>query len=135
LIARLKSHGIRMLVTATTGIAATLLFEGATMHSHIRIPLDVNESTVPPIDYESHVAAILRCLEVLIIDEVSAAHVNVIKYIDRALRQCDQERKHLPFGGKVNYSFYNYYFYQHDYRSSYLAVIGNNCCLSWNPLT
>lgn len=91
----------RVIATASTGIAADLIFEGATLHSKLRIPLEMNETTKPQLDYESDAAKILRHLEVLIIDEISISHKHVIGYVDRLLRDIDQQHAHLAFAGKV----------------------------------
>jgi hypothetical protein len=97
-----------MFVTATTGIAADLMFEGATMHSTFRIPIDIEKSSGPIIDYESNKARFMRALEVIIIDEISVANKVNLDYLDRLLRSIDTERCHLPFGGKVIFTFFHF---------------------------
>lgn len=42
-----------VLPTASTGIAATLLFNSATAHSTFNIGLDIHENTVPSVSAES----------------------------------------------------------------------------------
>jgi hypothetical protein len=73
LIAALKVNKFRVLVTASTGIAS-----------------------------ESELAVILRALDVLIIDEISSVHKNIMFYVDRLLRSIDRDRADLEFAGKVN---------------------------------
>uniref|UniRef100_A0A183CC21 ATP-dependent DNA helicase n=1 Tax=Globodera pallida TaxID=36090 RepID=A0A183CC21_GLOPA len=102
LIARLKSKmACRLLATASTGIAAQLLFEGATLHSKLRVPIDIDDDTMPMLDYESDPAKLLRALELLIIDEISIADKNVINYVDKLLRSIDVANHEKPFGGKL----------------------------------
>uniref|UniRef100_A0A183C0L1 ATP-dependent DNA helicase n=1 Tax=Globodera pallida TaxID=36090 RepID=A0A183C0L1_GLOPA len=102
LIARLKSKmSCRLLATASTGIAAELLFEGATLHSKLRVPIDINDDTMPMLDYESDPAKLLRALELLIIDEISIADKNVINYVDKLLRSIDVANNEKHFGGKI----------------------------------
>uniref|UniRef100_A0A183CR86 ATP-dependent DNA helicase n=1 Tax=Globodera pallida TaxID=36090 RepID=A0A183CR86_GLOPA len=102
LIAKLKAQrSCRLIATASTGIAAELLFEGATLHSKLRVPLDIDEGTLPMLDYESDSAKILRALEVLIIDEISITDKNVVLYVDKLLRSIDVERKDKQFGEKI----------------------------------
>lgn len=88
-----------------TGIAADLLFEGATLHSKLRIPIDIDADTVPMLDYESVTAKVLRALEVLIIDEISMANKVIIKFLDALLRSVRFEHRDKPFGGVVNLIF------------------------------
>uniref|UniRef100_A0A183CJY4 ATP-dependent DNA helicase n=1 Tax=Globodera pallida TaxID=36090 RepID=A0A183CJY4_GLOPA len=102
LIARLKSKmACRLLATASTGIAAQLLFEGATLHSKLRVPIDIDDDTMPMLDYESDPAKLLRALELLIIDEISIADKNVINYVDKLLRSIDVANQEKHFGGKI----------------------------------
>uniref|UniRef100_A0A183C4Z0 ATP-dependent DNA helicase n=1 Tax=Globodera pallida TaxID=36090 RepID=A0A183C4Z0_GLOPA len=102
LIARLKSKlGCRLTATASTGIAAELLFEGATLHSKLRVPIDIDEDTLPMLDYESDPAKVLRALELLIIDEISITDKNVINYVDKLLRSIDVANYEKHFGGKI----------------------------------
>uniref|UniRef100_A0A183CD57 ATP-dependent DNA helicase n=1 Tax=Globodera pallida TaxID=36090 RepID=A0A183CD57_GLOPA len=102
LIARLKSKmACRLLATASTGIAAQLLFEGATLHSKLRVPIDIDDDTTPMLDYESDPAKLLRALELLIIDEISIADKNVINYVDKLLRSIDVANREKHFGGKI----------------------------------
>uniref|UniRef100_A0A914HAT8 ATP-dependent DNA helicase n=1 Tax=Globodera rostochiensis TaxID=31243 RepID=A0A914HAT8_GLORO len=102
LIARLKSTmACRLLATASTGIAAELLFEGATLHSKLRVPIDIDDDTMPMLDYESDPAKLLRALELLIIDEISIANKNVINYVDKLLRSIDVANQEKHFGGKI----------------------------------
>uniref|UniRef100_A0A183C0L0 ATP-dependent DNA helicase n=1 Tax=Globodera pallida TaxID=36090 RepID=A0A183C0L0_GLOPA len=102
LIARLKSKmACRLLATASTGIAAQLLFEGATLHSKLRVPIDIDDDTTPMLDYESDSAKLLRALELLIIDEISISDKNVINYVDKLLRSIDMANHEKHFGGKI----------------------------------
>jgi hypothetical protein len=101
LIAGLKSSGLNVAATATTGIASLLLHEGSTLHSKLAIPLQIDEGTEPFTDYTSFRAEVLRRMDVLIIDEISVAHKHLIAYVDREFRAIDRRTSHLPFGGKV----------------------------------
>lgn len=89
------------MVTASTGIASELLFEGSTMHNRLRIPLNIKADTRPVVDNETELAAILREMDVLIIDEVSAVHKDVLCYVDRLLREIDRDNRNFDFAGKV----------------------------------
>lgn len=88
---------------AATGIAAELLHEGATVHRRICRAKHVTASTNVNVDVESNFAAVLRAAHLLIIDEVSMQHKDVLEYVDRALRFVDRNPRlmNLPFAGKV----------------------------------
>jgi ATP-dependent DNA helicase PIF1 len=103
LIAGLKSSKVRVQVTASTGIAATLLIDGMTLHMKLRINNDVESDTLPTVDYESPFAEVLRQCEVLVVDEVSMMDRKVLEYVDRVLRSVEgrSPAAQLPFGGKV----------------------------------
>jgi len=89
------------MATASTGIAAELFFEGATLHSKFKIPIDITDDMETFLDYENNYAVILRALDVIIIDEVSAAHKDLIRFVDRMLCRIDRPNNDLPFAGKV----------------------------------
>jgi hypothetical protein len=95
------------MTTATTGIASLLLFGGRTLHSSLRIPLNVEWNTLPTVNIDTVLAEALRQLDVLIIDEISTGHKNVIHYVDNLLRSIVYgDGRKLPFGGKVSYYSY-----------------------------
>lgn len=87
---------------ASTGIAALLLLNGKTAHRTFRIPENVNRTTPPKFSYEKDDSKKLREARVIIIDEVSMLHRDVLHFIDRTLQdlQPRDERKQ-PFGGKI----------------------------------
>jgi hypothetical protein len=90
------------MTTATTGIASLLLFGGRTMHSALRIPLNVGWDTLPTLNIDTLTAAALRRLDVLIIDEISTGHKNVINFVDKLLRSIVYgDARKMRFGGKV----------------------------------
>ena len=90
---------------ASTGIAAELLHEGKTVHSAICRAKHVDASTPVMIDPLSLHAKKIRMAHILIIDEVSMLHKDVLEFIDKTIRTVvDIRLKHLPFGGKVSFS-------------------------------
>jgi len=102
LIAQLYSDKKFVKVCASTGIAATLLINGATAHSTFGIPNDVTDSTPSTVEFEKAFAANLRKIDVIIIDEISALHKNAFAFIDRQMKAAMAfPLKTYPFGGKV----------------------------------
>lgn len=87
---------------ASTGIAATLLFDGTTAHQRFIIPRNVKDDTQIRLLTLGQ-AEILMAGDIVILDEVTALHSNVFDYIDRMLRHVEQNAalKALPFAGKV----------------------------------
>jgi BarA-like signal transduction histidine kinase len=64
----------------------------------------VDEQTPVTVDYESTYAEILRVAHIIILDEVSVQHKNVVMYIDRLMRAvcaADHRNGDRIFGGKV----------------------------------
>jgi len=88
---------------ASTGIAAELLYGGATVHKRLCRQKHVDSSSKPFVDYRSQFADTLRKLHGIIIDEVSMQHKDVLEYVDRLFRSvAPRALKQIPFGGKVN---------------------------------
>lgn len=102
LIAQLRHEKRGVISCASTGIAALLLMGGTTAHRAFRIPEDVNRETPPRYAWQKDDATRVRNAEVLIIDEISMLHRDVLDFIDRTLQdlQPPGETK-VPFGGKV----------------------------------
>jgi hypothetical protein len=104
LIAELKRRGLNVLATASTGVAANLLPLGSTLHSALLIPRDVVADQEPRLETHTNIAARLRRIDLLIIDEVSMLPRHVLDYADRQLRYLwprDHPRRTMHFGGVV----------------------------------
>lgn len=103
LIASCNALSLKVLPTAFTGIASQLLPGGKTLHSTLKIPLDLDESTPPQIEPQSARAQVLRDTAMVIIDEVSMLPGRVLGYASRQLQdvQYVRQRKAMPFGGVI----------------------------------
>ena len=97
-IAHLRSHGVGVAVTASTGIAATHL-GGQTIHSWsgmgVRDALDDDE--LEQLVGRDRVKRSMRHAKVLIIDEVSMLHAHQLDMVERITRHALDFTK--PFGG------------------------------------
>jgi hypothetical protein len=86
---------------ASTGIAATLIFNGATIHSTFSIPADrpIDATFIPQIGPLTLKYSKLKLAEVIIIDEVSMVHKHILAILDNTLRLITRINK--PFGNKI----------------------------------
>jgi hypothetical protein len=97
-IATCKAERLNVVPTAATGIASTLMTGGATAHSALCIPTDVDHNTPSRIDAHGALAQRLKETDLIIIDEFSMFHRANLEYLDRALRDIFPVggRSHLP---------------------------------------
>ena len=84
------------LATATSGIAATLLPHGRTVHQRFKVPIDINSTSMCSIRERSAAAELVRRCKLLIIDEVTMAHRHVYETLDRSFQSLRKNDK--PFG-------------------------------------
>jgi ATP-dependent DNA helicase PIF1 len=82
---------------ATSGIAATLLPNGQTVHSKMKVPIELKENSMCNIKGTSALATLVRQCSLMVIDEVTMAHKDVFATLDRTLR--DIRSNERPFGG------------------------------------
>lgn len=96
---RAKSKGVA--ACAWTGIAATLLHAGQTVHSLFKLPVPITDTSTCSIQPTSKQALKLRALSVslIIIDEASMVPLNALRAIDMCLH--DITAVDAPFGGKI----------------------------------
>lgn len=93
------SRGGLVKAVAPTGLAATLLRNGKTVHTGFGIPLDVNEKTYSRFTQRSKEYQELLKTSVIIWDEISMCHMHLFNAVDRSLRDLLNTNK--PFGGIV----------------------------------
>ena len=84
---------------AWTGIAATLLTEGCTVHSLFKLPVPVVDTSSCNVSPTSEHANFLRNQKMFIIDEASMIPTHALDAIDRCLQ--DITGNNECFGGKV----------------------------------
>ncbi|XP_057294730.1 uncharacterized protein LOC130623277 [Hydractinia symbiolongicarpus] len=99
LISELLGRGFQVGTAAFTGIAATLLKKGTTIHKLFRLPVPILENSTCSITPVSVYAAELRQKNLFLLDESSMIPKHAFHAIDRLLKDiCNSE---LPFGGEV----------------------------------
>ena len=96
ILAKLRSEGKIALSTASSGIAATLLAGGRTLHSIFKIPLDLYAMDVPIYSIKK-VTTVIQEGKATVVDEAPMTNKLVFEALDRTLR--DLTGKDRPMGG------------------------------------
>ena len=99
LVSELTRMGYKVKTGAWTGIAATLLKNGSTLHKLFRLPVPILDTSTCRVSPTSKFADELRAIHLFILDESSMIPVHAFNAIDRMLR--DICNNNLPFGGKI----------------------------------
>ena len=99
LAATLRGREEIALCNATSGIAATLMPNGRTVHSRFGVPLHASESSMLTIKKQSATADLIRRTRLIIWDEAPMANKSVLHWINRQLQDIMGNRE--LFGGKV----------------------------------
>jgi hypothetical protein len=99
LISCCRSQGVKVASSAWTGIAATLLTGGRTVHNLFKLPVPILDTSVCSVTPTSEYAEFLRSVAVFIIDEASMVPVHALAAINRMMK--DITKSDVPFGGKV----------------------------------
>lgn len=94
----IRSSGEIVFCTASSGVAAILLHDGATAHSTFKIPLQLHEDSTCSINRHSPLGDILATQNVLCVwDEAPMMTRHAPEALDRTLQElCNDNR---PFGG------------------------------------
>ena len=97
MLAAVRSEHKVTLATATSGIAATLLPNGRTFHSRLKVLFNITDESTCHISKRDSTAELLRRCHLIVIDEVTMAHRHVHDAEDRPLRDIRETDK--PFDG------------------------------------
>jgi hypothetical protein len=97
LIHRIRSLGQSVLSMAFTGIAASLIEDGTTIHYRYKFPVPTLPDSISNIRPYSPEGQLLRVVILQIYDEASMISKYILEAIDRTLK--DILRNQLPFGG------------------------------------
>jgi ATP-dependent DNA helicase PIF1 len=99
LIATVRSEGLIIVATATSGIAASIMPGGRTAHSVFKIPIKISDGIICKFSKQSDTTDLLHRVALIIWDEVAMTKRQYVETFDRSLYNimgCE-----LPFGGKV----------------------------------
>lgn len=96
------------LAVASTGNASTLLQNGRTAHSVLKLPLNLHYEDTPVcnISKNSHRAEVLRLCKLLVWDESSSSHKHAVEAVERTLRDLRNDNRLM--GGLVLISAGNF---------------------------
>ncbi len=98
ILAKVRSEKQVALATATSGIAATLLMNGRTIHSRCKVPIEnLNAESFCNITKRDATAELIRRCKVIVMDEDTMAHKHVFEAVERTFR--DLRGNDRPFGG------------------------------------
>jgi hypothetical protein len=97
ILASVRSQHKIAFAMATSGIAATLLPNGQTVHSKLKVPFDLDENSTCNIYGRSATATLVKECSLMVIDEVTMANKAVFATIDRSLKFIRENDR--PFGG------------------------------------
>lgn len=95
----LKSKGKRVCTMAFTGIAATLLPQGKTVHKTFGMPVPLFDNSTSNIKAQSKESEYIKNIDIFIWDEGPMAPKYALELIDRTLR--DLMNTNVLFGGKI----------------------------------
>jgi len=99
LIAETSSRGVKSATAAWTGIAATLLTNGSTLHGLFKLPVPILDNSTCNVTPNSIQGQFLRQVSLFMLDETSMIPKHALNAIDRLLK--DVCNNNFPFGGKV----------------------------------
>ena len=99
LMAFIRGKNQTELPFATTGISATLLKRGRTVHSGFKLPVPILDNSVSSMRGQSSEAAVLHKAKLILIDEITMLPKHGLRCIHMLL--CELMGNEKPFGGKV----------------------------------
>ncbi|GFV12327.1 ATP-dependent DNA helicase [Trichonephila clavipes] len=101
ILATIRSQNNIALAIASSGIAATLLDDGRTTHSALKLPLNLQNTEAPTcnISKNSGMGKILQTCQIIIWDECTMSHKKALEALDRTLRDFRGNRR--IFGGAL----------------------------------
>ncbi len=103
LLSTMRAQGRVAIAVASSGIAALLLDEGRTTHSHFKIPVQgLNSTSTCYINRDSELAALLQAAALIVWDEAVMMHKHVFEAVNRSLQDImaiiNPTFKFLPLG-------------------------------------
>lgn len=99
LLAKLRSMNQIVLATASSGIAANILPGGRTAHSKLKIPLNIDASSMSFISKQTDLAQLIRACTAIIWDEAPMTNRDIFEAVDQTFQDVMDVK--LPFGGKI----------------------------------
>ncbi|XP_067125076.1 ATP-dependent DNA helicase pif1-like [Centruroides vittatus] len=104
ILATVRSQNKIALAIASSGIAATLLDGGRTVHSALKLPLNLQTTETPTcnITKNSGMGKVLQTCKLIIWDECTMAHKKALEALDRTLKDLIPDNKmSAPLGALI----------------------------------
>uniref|UniRef100_A0A8I6WRR5 ATP-dependent DNA helicase n=1 Tax=Hordeum vulgare subsp. vulgare TaxID=112509 RepID=A0A8I6WRR5_HORVV len=98
--AKVRGEGKIAVVTATSGVAASIMPGDRTAHSRFKIPLNIEDGASCSFTKQSGTAKLLRMASLILWDEASMTKRQAVEALDNSIRDITG-RRHQPFGGKA----------------------------------
>ena len=97
LLSAVRSEGEIAIGTAISAVASKLLSNGSTVHSKLKVPIQIKETSFCNFSKADETGKLLLKTKLLIVDKVSMGHKHIYEAIDRTMRELKD--KDTPFGG------------------------------------
>ncbi|CAH2021944.1 unnamed protein product [Acanthoscelides obtectus] len=99
LLTYLLGNNHRYIAICYTGIPASLLINGQTIHPAFMLPVPFLENSTSRIRNQSAIADNIRYSKIIVIDEISMVHKSIFNEIGRKIREI--MNNDIPLGGKI----------------------------------
>ncbi|CAH2019667.1 unnamed protein product, partial [Acanthoscelides obtectus] len=99
LLTYLLGNNHRYIAICYTGIPASLLKNGQTIHPAFMLPVPFLENSTSRIRNQSAIADNIRYSKIIVIDEISMVHKSIFNEIGRKIREI--MNNDIPLGGKI----------------------------------
>ncbi|CAH2017789.1 unnamed protein product [Acanthoscelides obtectus] len=99
LLTYLLGNNHRYISICYTGIPASLLKNGQTIHPAFMLPVPILENSTSRIRNQSAIADNIRYSKIIVIDEISMVHKSIFNEIGRKIREI--MNNDIPLGGKI----------------------------------
>ena len=88
LLAKFRASNRIIIAVASSGIAATVLAGGRTVHSVLKLPLDIDKKDQPMCNIKrgTSTAALLQRCDAIVWDESTMSHRKSLEAVERTLR-------------------------------------------------
>jgi hypothetical protein len=96
-----RAYGKKVTNMAFSGIAATSMKKGRTLHNVWKLPLDITSKSYSSIEINSKEAEKIKNTDIFIWDEAPMASKHIMKIMDKKLKEIMKNKK--PFGGKSEF--------------------------------
>ncbi|MGN6629793.1 MAG: AAA family ATPase, partial [Candidatus Nitrosocosmicus sp.] len=94
-----RANGKKVCNMAFSGVAATNLKKGRTLHNRFKLPLNIKKNSTSGIELGSKESEEIKSIDIFIWDEAPMASRFVLEMVDNKLKEIMKNK--LPFGGKT----------------------------------